>query len=243
MRQLGLQSGDAVMVHASLRAIGEIEGGAEGLVRNLLRVLGNPGTLMAYVDFHPTAEIPYFDPPRSPACPEYGVLAEIIRTWPGAKRSQNPGASVAAIGARAEWLCRNHPLNFGYGPKTPFARLIDAEGGVLLLGSDPNNVTLLHHAEHLAKLPGKRIIKRTDKILQDGGICHVQIEEYDTSQPVISAMPGDYFGRIVKAFLKTGLGKTGKVGNADCALLPADALVRFAVAMMENEFGAANSRK
>ena len=108
------------MVHASLRAIGEIEGGAEGLVRNLLRVLGNPGTLMAYVDFHPTAEIPYFDPPRSPACPEYGVLAEIIRTWPGAVRSRQPEAGIVALGRQAAWIVAEHPLDdaYGAGPHT-----------------------------------------------------------------------------------------------------------------------------
>ena len=29
-------------------------------------------------------------------------LAEFLRTWPGARRSGNPDASVAALGARAE---------------------------------------------------------------------------------------------------------------------------------------------
>jgi len=32
LRQLGVRAGDAVMVHASLRAVGPVEGGAEGVL-------------------------------------------------------------------------------------------------------------------------------------------------------------------------------------------------------------------
>lgn len=144
---------------------------------------------MAYVDFEPTESVPNFDAQRSPARSEYGVLPEIIRQWPGAVRSLNPGASIVAVGAKAEWLCADHPLSYGYGPRSPFGKLIDCGGKVLPLGSDHNNVTLLHYAEHCAKLPPKRIIRRVYKVRSVNGVAAVEVEEFDTSEPVVSAMP------------------------------------------------------
>ncbi|MEZ5428063.1 MAG: aminoglycoside 3-N-acetyltransferase [Pyrinomonadaceae bacterium] len=237
LKNIGIRVGDIIMVHASLRAVGEVEGRGEGLVRSLLSVLGESGTLLAYVDFEPTDEVPYFDPERSPARPGYGTLAEIIRRWPGAVRSLNPGASMVAVGARAEWICRDHPLNYGYGAGTPLAKLAESGGKVLLLGSDFNNVTILHYAESIADIPDKRVIKRTDKVLSGGEVIDLIVEEFDTGNPVISAMPEDYFAEITREFVNLGRAQVGLVGSARSVLLPAGKFVSFAVSKMEREFG------
>lgn len=228
---LGLRAGGLVMVHASMRAVGVR---AEILTQAILDVLGPEGTLMVYVDFLPTAEVSHFDLKRSPAMPDHGVFAEVVRVWPGAIRSANPGASMVALGARAAWLCSDHPLHYGYGPGTPLAKLVEVGGDVLLLGSDPDNVTLLHHAEHLARLPNKRVIRARYEL---GGET-VEIEEFDTSEGVVEAMPEGYFGALTRAFLQTGQARQGRVGAASAALIPAAALVDYAVARMERELGA-----
>ena len=44
----------------------------------------------------------------SEAAHDHGRIPERVRTWPGAKRSVHPEASVVAVGARAEWLCAEH---------------------------------------------------------------------------------------------------------------------------------------
>jgi aminoglycoside 3-N-acetyltransferase len=103
---LGIMPGDTVMVHASLRSVGSIEGRGEGLVSALLGVLGSGGSLLAYADFEQTSEVPHFDLMRSPARPDYGVFADLVRTHPQAVRSANPGASMVAIGQGANWFAR-----------------------------------------------------------------------------------------------------------------------------------------
>ena len=237
IQSIGVCAEDSLMVHASLRSVGPVEGRAEGLVRALLSVLGEGGTLVAYVDFEATDDIPYFDSQRSPASSEYGILAEVIRTWPGAVRSLNPGASMVAIGGRSTWFCKDHPMNYGYGPGTPLSRLVDVAGKILLLGSDLNNVTILHYAEHCAELPNKRVIKRLDKVLSEGAIIDIEIEEFDTANPVVSSMPDDYFARITQQFVDAGYAQTGRVGQAPSVLLPAREFVSYAVNTMEHEFG------
>jgi aminoglycoside 3-N-acetyltransferase len=236
-RSMGISPGDTLMVHASLRSIGPVEGRGEGVVRALLSVLGDQGTLLAYVDFEPTNDIPYFDPQMSPASPDYGILAEIIRTWPGAVRSLNPGASMAAIGARSEWICSDHPMNYGYGPGSPLAKLVEIGGKILLLGSDFDHVTILHYAEHCAKLPDKRIIRRAEQLLFRDTIVDVVIEEFDTGELVISSMPANYFAQITQQFVNAGNAQAGIVGQAHAVLLPAQEFVGFAIDKMEHEFG------
>ena len=143
------------------------------------------------------------------------MLPEVIRTWTGAVRSHNPGASMVAIGGRAEWLCSGHPLDYGYGPGSPLGKLVEAGGDVLLLGSSLDSVTLLHHAEHLARLPDKRIVRYQVPTAQ-GDRC---IEEFDTSEPVIAGMPENYFEKIVERLpdgdrRETGAGRRRPVSAA-----------------------------
>ncbi len=234
LESLGLRAGNLVMVHASMRRVGVR---TDALMRAMGSVLGPEGTVMAYVDFEPTDALPGFDPLRSPAAKAHGVLAEAIRQWPGAVRSTNPGASMAAIGARAQWLCDDHPLDYGYGPGTPLARLVEADGKVLLLGSDFDHVTLLHYAEHLARLPNKRVVTSTCEVVSEEGPVEVTIQEFDTSQPVVTSMPEKCFELLTQAFVDAGLAHSGQVGGADSHLISAAQLTRFAVAALERDFG------
>lgn len=248
---LELSEGDVVMVHASMRAVGEVLGGPDMLIQALLDVVGSSGTIMAYTDWecaaqHYTVEAgiqaldeslieewPAFDPKTARARRAYGVFPEFLRTWPGAYRSNNPGASIAAIGAQAEWLCKDHPRNYGYGPGSPLAKLVEARGKVLLLGAPLDTVTLLHYAEHIADLPNKRIIRYYEPLWIEGVKTWVEFEEFDTNRPVVPQAEEDYFEVICKEYLAAGYGRVGRVGKAQSYLFDADHLVQFAVHWME----------
>ncbi len=136
---LGLRPEQVVMLHASVKSIGWVVGGPDAVIQALLDVLTPAGTLMMYVSWADgpydmegwpeekkqayLAECPPFDPQHSRANREWSILTEFLRTWPGARRSGNPDASFAAIGARAEWLTADHPLNYGYGAGSPLDKL------------------------------------------------------------------------------------------------------------------------
>ena len=180
LRALGVQPGQALMVHTRMSAIGWIPGGADTLVGALLDAVrcAAGGTLMALcswehhcydLDRWPAdrraaylADPPAFHPLVSAVDPELGRLPEQLRTWPGAQRSRHPLGSFAAAGADAAALMSDQPWDGMYGPGFPLDKLVQADGAVLILGAPLETVTLLHLAEALAIVsplprgPGKR---------------------------------------------------------------------------------------
>ena len=65
---------------------------------------------------------------------------------------------MVALGPRARWLCDPHPTTTPTAPRSPFARLVEADGQVLMLGAPLETITLLHHAEAIADVPDKRMV-------------------------------------------------------------------------------------
>jgi aminoglycoside 3-N-acetyltransferase len=235
LRKLGVREGDLLMVHAGLRSLGPVVGGAAIVVQALLDAVGSDGTLVAYVDFEPfyedgDPEIPEFDRLTARAAVDHGVLHEVIRTWPGAIRSDHPDAGVVAIGAGAGWITEGHSLQYGYGAGSPFAKIVEGEGRVLMLGAPLDAITILHYAESLAEIPDKRI-KRYQRKMR--GLGWVDIEEYDTEEPVHEALPPGYFERIAEDYRAQGEGRCGLVGQAPSYLFEAAGLVRFGVRWIE----------
>lgn len=244
--RLGLRSGDSVLAHAGLRAIGPILGGPDTLIHALTDVLGPAGTLLAYADWQGEEElfadpllrphVPPFDPRRSRAARDNGAFPELLRTTPGALRSGNPGASCVALGARAEWFTANHALHYGYGENSPFAKLVAVGGKTLLVGAPLDTVTLLHHAEHLADIPGKRVKAGEVPLREQGHTVWQNFEEFDTADPVVDGLPENYFATIVEAYLEGGSGSRGTVGAARSVLLDAAGLLDFGKRWLEDRF-------
>lgn len=250
LARLGIVPGDTVMVHAAIGRAGPLLGGPDTLIAALRDAVGPEGTLMAYADWDAGYEallapdgrvppewrdhVPPFDPLTSRAVRDNGIFPEFLRTTPGALRSASPGPSMVALGAKAQWLTAEHPIDYGYGGNSPLARLVEAHGKVLMLGAPLDTMTLLHHAEHLADIPGKRIKRAEVPFATPEGTRWRMVEEFDTSTAVVPALDGqDYFTTILTAFLATGHGTRGLIGKAESTLLPAPEVTRFAVEWLE----------
>lgn len=211
------------------------------LLAALRDVLGAEGTVLAYTDWQSGEEvhtagadrndIPPFDPLISRSTRDNGWWPELVRTTPGAMRSGNPGASMAALGERAAWFTADHPLDYGYGPGSPLGKLVEVGGKTLLVGCTLDHMTLLHHAEHLADIP-HRLKRYEAPLLVDGQTVWRPFEEYDTSDPP-GALPEDYMADVVEDFLATGRGRRGTIGAAPSVLVEAREIVPFAVAWLE----------
>ena len=162
LAKLGLTK-HLVIAHASLKAFGHIEGGAETMLAALLDSVrgiimptftyksmlnpevGPPRNGITYgseTDLNKLAEAFY---PDMPADKMMGVLPEFLRKHPKAKRSSHPIQSFAGI--RADAVINSQRI---YDPLSPIGMLADQDGWVLLLGVDHTVNTSIHYAEKLA---------------------------------------------------------------------------------------------
>ena len=253
LRALGLTAGDAVFAHGALRRVGPLIDGPDTVVGALLDAVAPGGTVLAYTDWQAPytdlldddgrlperwrPHVPPFDLASSHAIWDNGALPEFVRTWPGALRSGSPGPSVAAIGAQAVWFTADHPIDYGYGPGSPLAKLVEAGGKVAMIGAPWDTMTLQPHAEHLSDVPGKRVIRYEVPFATPEGTVWRTVEEFDTADPVIDAFDDDLFGTIVGDFVATGNGRTGRVGDANSLVVDAAAVCAFAVRCMPERAG------
>lgn len=241
LQRLGVAPGSVIMVHAGVRSVGPVTGGVNTVIYALLDAVESAGTVVAYVDFEAfydenDPEIPVFDKRIAHAARDHGVLHEALRTWPGALRSDHPDAGVVALGLLAAWITHPHPFSYGYGEGSPFERVLEAGGKVLMLGAPLDTITLLHHAEHRARIPDKRVV--TYRRLMPGvtGPQWLTFEEFDTSEPVNATLPEDCFERIATDYLASGRGSVGPFGNARATLLDGKELVDFGATWLEQWF-------
>ncbi|MEM7498674.1 MAG: AAC(3) family N-acetyltransferase [Pseudomonadota bacterium] len=233
---LGIRFGDVLMVHASLSALGRVEGGAEGVVEALVAAIGaddpDGGTLLL-PGFRGSLCVPgrhrelpaplhekaqhlsqWLPPDETPTT--MGAIPEAFRRRPGTLRSPHPTDAYLANGPKAAALCAAHSLPFGTGPGSPAGRLYEWDAKQLLLGVGFNRLTQLHHAEtRLAHGRRKtRILPLEDRtvLLEDAG------DDLDV-----------HFPEIGRRFLAAGHGWQGKVGDGAAVLVTTRAIDDFAL--------------
>ena len=227
--RLGVERGDLVMVHASLRAIGPVPGGADGVVDAIVEAIGPEGTMFMTMG---ADESEPFDHLSTPVDPDVGTLAEIFRQRSETVVSDHPEGRFGAAGRLAEELTRDVPWHDYYGPGSPLERFVENAGRVLRLGADPDTVTLLHHAEYLVEMPGKRRVLRRPVVMTAAGPEERVVAGLDDSDGIVDHPGEDYFAVIMREYLATGRAVAGTVGGAPSELIDGADIVDFAVAWM-----------
>jgi aminoglycoside 3-N-acetyltransferase len=250
-RALGVRPGDTVMLHASVRAVGEVAGGPDIIHLALGDALGGEGTLMMYAgcpayvdevgrgDLSPAEEaevlekLPPFDALTARSARDHGILVEFFRTSPGTIVNHHP-ARFAARGANAAYLFSTQPWDNAFGHGSALDRLVELDGRILLLGSDHDATTFLHYVEHIADLPGRRIARFRVPVLENGERVWREMTEVDTSsRGAHPNWPDRFFARIVDAFLRRSDNQGGRTGDTTAFLIPVRPFLDFARSIME----------
>ena len=239
LRALGVAPGDVLMVHSSMKSLGFVAGGVHAVVEALLSAVGPQGTLV--VPTHTSdntdpagwqnppvpepwwpvirSDTPGFDPARTPSR-WVGLLAEALRSWPGALRTSHPQVSCAALGARAEEVTAEHDLAETHGERSPIGAVYRLGGKVLLLGCGYESNTSLHLAERRQVSPP--MAQTGAAVLDaDGASRWVTWTDLVTGE--------DDFEQLGAAFEETGEVAIGPVGSASARLMDQRVLVDFAV--------------
>ena len=171
LRELGVSEGQTLLVHASLKNIGWVDGGAAAVVAALRLAVGETGNVVVPTGTEENSQtsrvhrertkdmsedeireyrrrMPAFDQDTTPG--SAGAIAEELRTTCGAIRSAHPQSSFAAIGPKAEELMAGHSPECHLGEYSPLAKMYElgAQARVLLLGVGYRSCTAFHLAEY-----------------------------------------------------------------------------------------------
>ena len=156
LSESGIQQGDMVVFHSSLKSFGTVDGGADAVIDAFLESVGDTGTVIAptlsqknFADAYKTWHI---DKPS-----DVGLITEVFRKRDGALRSNQATHSVAAIGKKAKYLTETHGQSgqrygaFGSTPfseDSPWQKMFDENAKVVLIGVDFNKLTFRHLFEY-----------------------------------------------------------------------------------------------
>ncbi|MCX5211259.1 AAC(3) family N-acetyltransferase [Kitasatospora sp. NBC_00240] len=240
-----MRPGEVLLVQASLRSLGPVEGGAATVVDALLDALGGPelGTLVAYTATPENsstsrlaatltagwsaeriaewrAKMPPFDPATTRSSPTMGRLSEEVRRRPEALRSNHPQTSFAAVGERAKEITEVHELACHLGRESPLGRLFEIGARALTIGVPLDRFTVFHLADlRMPDLPTRHY----GCVVKDGdGSRWVHFDA-----PFLDDL---HFAELGKDVLREARGiKEAVVGRAHCRLVPIRESVELAV--------------
>ena len=238
-RNLGIGAGDTVMLHASVRAVGEVAGGPDAIHLALKSALTPEGTLMMYAScprFYDEVgrgnltmeqerelheKLPAFDPLTARSDRDNGILVEFLRTFPGSHVNHHV-ARFVCWGKQTEYLLASQLWNYAFGADSALERFLLLDGKIVLLGSDHDAVTFLHYAEHIADIPEKRVARYQVPVMENGCRVWRAMEEFDTSgDGAHTNWPDRFFAKIIDSLLVKTENNGAMVGNAMTHILSA----------------------
>jgi len=153
--KLQIKNGTVVFIHSSMDNL-NISFDTLRLLEILLESVGVEGTLV-FPCWHFTYRAEdylrqgkVFDVRRSPSA--LGMLSEMARRYPGAKRSLHPTNSIVAIGKDAAAITGSHHTDiYPCGEKSPYYLAMQMGGIIAGIGVNANFMSFVHCPEDVLK--------------------------------------------------------------------------------------------
>lgn len=224
LRAMGVPQDSAVLVHSSLRAVGEVEGRGEGLLEALIAHCTARGGLLCiptHTWANPTRPDTFkLDMQSTQTC--IGTLPNLAAAHPRGVRTSNPTHSMAVFGDAdrvAAFIEGEERLQTPTNPHGCYGKLCELGGSILLVGVGHERNTYLHSVEEMLDVPNRLGPQRQVRVrLPDG-----RVEERTTRGHHAEGI-GDVSKKYPKyeaAFRAHGCIVDGKVGDAPTMLCAA----------------------
>lgn len=143
----GVPRNGSLFLHSAFKTCARDGGQAEDFLQSVMDYMADgslflPTMSWRYVKPHD----PFFDELETPS--NVGILTEIFRTKYASGRSIHPTHSVAGMGPEADEVLGGHHLDpTPCSDNSPFGRLVDADGWVVMFAIGFDCCTLIHHVE------------------------------------------------------------------------------------------------
>jgi aminoglycoside 3-N-acetyltransferase len=254
LRKLGLQHGQDLLIHCSLRQVGPLADAPAALLASIRDVSGPDATLVVPTQtplnslssraFRTAtkgldargrerfiAGMAGFDPATTPST-GMGAFAEHLRTRPAAVRSGHPQTSFAALGPAARACTRVHDLDCHLGERSPLGWLYAHRAAIFLVGVGFATCTAFHLAEY--RLPGERPVRHYHCFTGQGS-------RRDAHEFTSIDLDDSDFGLLGAEMEAAVPVRRGLVGAAQCRLVSLRPAVDFAVGWLETRRGQVRS--
>lgn len=234
LQNLGLKKGDSVVVHSSLKSMGYVEGGADTVIDALIEVVGENGNVMfPALSWTPCCSTLKFDINETPSC--IGYISNVFRKREGVLRSFHPTHSVCAFGKNALELTKDHRLDdTPVGPNSPYRKMMDFNGRILMLGCGPRPNTFMHGVEEVGGVPyvlgDPKTFEMTDV---DGTVVKKSIKQHYFHRPEGNLV--QRYDRALDVLEKDVDYFIGEVHGATAYLMNAKTLCKKASAKMQTD--------
>lgn len=223
---IGIKSGDHVLVHSSLSKIGHLANGPSTIIEALLAVIGHNGNLLMPTSPNNVLQLDYikhnknFDVLATPS--KTGAITECFRQWKGAVRSAHPTEPVSVLGPLAIEYTKDHlGAMTPYQSDSPFGKLAKNNGKILYIGVTFDNAgTSLHTLEDAIpdfKFPVYHAELFEVTITDEKGQKH--IVETKVHNPMMSQLRK--CDQLIPHFKEAGVLTECRVGKADTLLVDA----------------------
>ena len=156
LRSLGVERGDALMVHSSFHGAPGFTGSPSLFIDALIELVGPEGHLLMVSLPYLSSTYDYlkegklFDVRKTIS--HTGILSEAFRRRSGVLRSQHPTHPILALGPEANWLVAGHErCLYPCGLGTPFDKFQQLGGKVLLFNVTIYAFSFFHFLEERIK--------------------------------------------------------------------------------------------
>jgi aminoglycoside 3-N-acetyltransferase len=220
LKTMGILPTDTVVIHTSMKAIGSVEGGPEGLLDAFCEYLSEGLFLVPTHTWDDVTENnPYFD--VRTAVPNIGLIPVTAAKRKDGVRSLHPTHSMWAYGADAAEYVKGEenapsPTPAGYC----WDKLADVHAKILLIGVENDKNTFIHAIEERLNLPDRISDKPYDITITDGQgnvTTHPFYQQYCSKTEDISW----FFGNFEKPMVEMGVQTLGKLGDATVRIVDA----------------------
>lgn len=217
---MGLTGKETILIHSSMKAIGNVDGGADTVLDALTEYFED-GLLLLPTHTWKTIndDNPLFDYRTTPSC--VGLLTNMFMKRDGVVRSLHPTHSMAGIGKNArEYLAGEEYNNTPCTPGGCYDRLKECGGKILLIGVGHERNTYIHSVEEVLNVPHRLSDEPMNlkTVMPDGRIRNIFMRKhYNAQQPHIS----EDFVKLNQAFEECGAAVNASFGEAECILCDA----------------------
>lgn len=240
LEQMGLEHTDSLLIHSSMKSIGEVEGGADTVVDAFMEYFED-GLFMtpAHTWAQMSEEHNRFDPENEPAC--VGIIPNIFMKRAGVVRSLHPTHSMAAYGkgiragcAAWKYLEGEENATTPCMPGGAWDRLKDINAKILLIGVNHVKNTYIHSVEEVLGVPERLTDKPVhfEIKMKDGSIKGVDVKRhYNRNTEHIS----ESFEKLREAYFEEGAAKKVEFGDAQCILCDAKRIFEVTKRVLSHE--------